>query len=81
MDRQEALSSLQLELHNRSAKIESIPHRTPSGAGSGPSLGSRFGFGCRTQGPDLSSVKTVSYRFCGFIRLGESAQSILLIND
>jgi hypothetical protein len=34
-----------LELHNRTAKIESDPHRTRSGEGSVPSLGNRTGFG------------------------------------
>jgi hypothetical protein len=31
-------------LHNRTAKIESDPHRTRSGEGSVPSLGNRTGF-------------------------------------
>jgi hypothetical protein len=33
-----------IELHNRSAKIESDPHRTRSGLISVPSLGNRTGF-------------------------------------
>jgi hypothetical protein len=40
-----------LELHNRTAKIESNPHRTRSGEGSALSLWNRTGFGFRRLEP------------------------------